>query len=589
MAPLGPVTSTVGVNTVLGQPPKWLGDSPLGARLLAARLTSTSSAPAALRLPPLHSATRSPRPLATSCSAGGAHHATPRARRGNTAGGSATAGESASAGTNGSTGGSSSSSSSSIPSPFAFVGLDYYQILAVPVGAPPAEIRRAYRALQKKYHPDVAGAEAHEMALKLNEAYDTLMDDRRRAAYEKEWRDAAVAGYVGFTGQARSAWAAPEGQQQAIFVDEAACIGCRECVFAASCTFHFDSEAAVARVHTQWGDALPAVQSAIDSCPVSCIHTVPRVDLPILEFLVQPRERESKGIFGGGWEPGHPLNIFVAAREFKRKLESQQEGAERRRAATSAAEQETPAQRAARQAADARMNGLGGGFWQKWAQAWGAWGGPGGEAGADGQGGSTQWGQASAASSDASSSGCRREAGRGRGERGRKEGGGGGKEGWFPWQAMLGTAASSEILRQRANDGDREELIAFIQQWATLWSFSSELPLPLPIRVDNQSNGTELTLVTMRGDLLSSVGSFVITVEPLDAAASGDGGDGGDGGVEGAGEMEWVVVVRRRGAIDNRSLPGEGTIVKALRGALERHDSMKGYEAYHLPRNSRPE
>ncbi|CAI7842340.1 unnamed protein product, partial [Closterium sp. NIES-53] len=107
---------------------------------------------------------------------------------------------------------------------------------------------------------------------------------------------------------------------------------CRECVFAASRTFHFDAEAAVARVHTQWGDALPAVQSAIDSCPVSCIHTVTRGDLPILEFLVQPRERESKGIFGGGWEPGHPINIFTAAREFKRKLESQREGAERRRA-----------------------------------------------------------------------------------------------------------------------------------------------------------------------------------------------------------------------------------------------------------------
>ncbi|CAI6011223.1 unnamed protein product [Closterium sp. NIES-65] len=151
------------------------------------------------------------------------------------------------------------------------------------------------------------------MALKLNEAYDTLMDNMRRASYKKEWRDAAVAEYVGFTGQPRSAWAAPEGQQQAIFVDEAACIGgalicflitalptptpapshpllslgCRECVFAASRTFHFDAEAAVARVHTQWGDTLPAVQSAIDSCPVSCIHTVTRGDLPILEFLVQ--------------------------------------------------------------------------------------------------------------------------------------------------------------------------------------------------------------------------------------------------------------------------------------------------------------
>ncbi|CAI5480978.1 unnamed protein product [Closterium sp. Yama58-4] len=577
MAPLGALT--VNLVAPIGCPSKCVGDLVLGATTLSAPYRVTSSAPAALRAPP----TRLPlqrysRPPATSCSAGGtARGAAAGASRSAGAGSTASsAGDThrsrSSSSSSGSSGGSSSSSSgsgsgssSSVPSPFAFVGLDYYQILGVPVGAPPADIRRAYRALQKKYHPDIAGAQAHEMALKLNEAYDTLMDDTRRASYEKEWRDAAVAGYVGFTGQPRSAWAAPEGQQQAIFVDEAACIGCRECVFAASRTFLFDAEAAVARVHMQWGDALPAVQSAIDSCPVSCIHTVPRGDLPILEFLVQPRERESKGIFGGGWEPGHPINIFTAAREFKRKLESQREGAERRRAATSAAEQETPAQRAARQEADARMNGLGGGFWQKWAQAWGAWGGAGGESGADGGEGNSQWTRANAASSTA----------------------GGSSEG----NRESSREASSEILRQPAGEGVKEELVAFIQQWATLWSFSSELPLPLPVRVDNQSDGTELTLITMRGDLLTSVGSFVITVEPLDADARGktisDGGDGGDSG-DGGEFGEWVVVVRRKGAIDNKALPGEFTIVKALRGALERHDSMKGYEAYHLPRSTRP-
>ncbi|CAI6011221.1 unnamed protein product [Closterium sp. NIES-65] len=610
MAPLGALA--VSLVSPIGCPPKCVGDSVSGARTPSAPFRVTSPAPVALRPPARLPLKRHSRLPATSCSAGGSPRgaAAEASRSAGSAGSTASsAGDthrsrsdrSGSGGSSNGGGSGSSSSSSSVPSPFAFVGLDYYQILGVPVGAPPADIRRAYRALQKKYHPDIAGAQTHEMALKLNEAYDTLMDDTRRASYEKEWRDAAVAGYVGFTGQPRSAWAAPEGQQQAIFVDEAACIGCRECVFAASRTFHFDAEAAVARVHTQWGDALPAVQSAIDSCPVSCIHTVTRGDLPILEFLVQPRERESKGIFGGGWEPGHPINIFTAAREFKRKLESQREGAERRRAATSAAEQETPAQRAARQEADARMNGLSGGFWQKWAQAWGAWGEPGGEAGADGGEGSSQWARANTASSTAGSSEGSREGGRqaggGRGEEGGKGGGGGGgkgggkegkKGGWFPWHAMLGTAASSEILRQPAGEGVKEELIAFIQQWATLWSFSSELPLPLPVRVDNQSDGTELTLITMRGDLLTSVGSFVITVEPLDADARGettsDGGDSGDGGENG----EWVVVVRRKGAIDNKALPGEGTIVKALRGALARHDSMKGYEAYHLPRSSKP-
>lgn len=34
---------------------------------------------------------------------------------------------------------------------------DYYQVLGVPVGATPQDIRKAYRKLQKKYHPDIAG------------------------------------------------------------------------------------------------------------------------------------------------------------------------------------------------------------------------------------------------------------------------------------------------------------------------------------------------------------------------------------------------------------------------------------------------
>jgi molecular chaperone DnaJ len=63
---------------------------------------------------------------------------------------------------------------------------DYYEILGVPRGADPDAIRNAYRALAKRYHPDVnkeTGAE--ERFKEINEAYGVLSDDQRRSAYDR--------------------------------------------------------------------------------------------------------------------------------------------------------------------------------------------------------------------------------------------------------------------------------------------------------------------------------------------------------------------------------------------------------------------
>ncbi|MGH2522041.1 MAG: molecular chaperone DnaJ [Anaerolineales bacterium] len=63
---------------------------------------------------------------------------------------------------------------------------DYYDILGVPRGAKPDDIRAAFRSLAKKYHPDVnreAGAE--EKFKEINEAYAVLSDDQKRAAYDR--------------------------------------------------------------------------------------------------------------------------------------------------------------------------------------------------------------------------------------------------------------------------------------------------------------------------------------------------------------------------------------------------------------------
>jgi len=63
---------------------------------------------------------------------------------------------------------------------------DYYAILGVDRGASPDDIKKAYRKLARKYHPDVSKEpNAEEKFKEMAEAYETLKDPEKRAAYDR--------------------------------------------------------------------------------------------------------------------------------------------------------------------------------------------------------------------------------------------------------------------------------------------------------------------------------------------------------------------------------------------------------------------
>jgi curved DNA-binding protein len=63
---------------------------------------------------------------------------------------------------------------------------DYYQALGVPRDAPVEDIKKAYRKLARKYHPDVSKEKDAEARMKeVNEAYAVLSDPEKRAAYDQ--------------------------------------------------------------------------------------------------------------------------------------------------------------------------------------------------------------------------------------------------------------------------------------------------------------------------------------------------------------------------------------------------------------------
>lgn len=80
--------------------------------------------------------------------------------------------------------------------------IDYYAVLEVERGANADELKRSYRRLAMQYHPDrnPGDAKAEHKFKELNEAYDVLKDEQKRAAYDRFGHAAFESGGGGFGG-----------------------------------------------------------------------------------------------------------------------------------------------------------------------------------------------------------------------------------------------------------------------------------------------------------------------------------------------------------------------------------------------------
>ena len=61
---------------------------------------------------------------------------------------------------------------------------DYYEVLGVERGASDQDIKRAYRKMSRKYHPDIAGPEYEDKFKEVNSAYEVLSDPEKRRMYD---------------------------------------------------------------------------------------------------------------------------------------------------------------------------------------------------------------------------------------------------------------------------------------------------------------------------------------------------------------------------------------------------------------------
>mmetsp|Transcript_1369 Transcript_1369/g.3677 ORF Transcript_1369/g.3677 Transcript_1369/m.3677 type:complete len:388 (-) Transcript_1369:131-1294(-) len=241
----------------------------------------------------------------------------------------------------------------------ATVPKNLYQLLNIRPTASEDEIKKAYYSLQKICHPDVAGEDAADMCILLNDAYEVLSNKSARREYDAKigheepvevstdlaptwtWKPWSRKRAPQWTGRpmSRSAYGKvkPEDRgerwhsQQFLFVDEYSCITCRNCCDVSGRTFAIDIEHGRARVYSQWTHSEEFLNAAVQSCPVECIHWVTREELQVLEYVTRNALYKEgcddvcpmavrQGMAQPQFKPFEAMDDFMAKKEQKQAL-----------------------------------------------------------------------------------------------------------------------------------------------------------------------------------------------------------------------------------------------------------------------------
>ncbi|KAF8401676.1 hypothetical protein HHK36_012622 [Tetracentron sinense] len=151
-----------------------------------------------------------------------------------------------------------------------------YEVLGVDQNCSPAELKAAFRARVKQFHPDVSKEVGHSdlMIRRVIKAYEMLSNHCQSDIVEKECLDP---------------FEEPECEALDIFVNEVLCVGkgCPySCVKRAPHAFAFASLTGTAHATSQGHGEDYQVQLAVGQCPRSCIHYVTPSQRTILEELL---------------------------------------------------------------------------------------------------------------------------------------------------------------------------------------------------------------------------------------------------------------------------------------------------------------